>query len=438
MSSLLMTRSRGTWGNFNRFWASQSFAQMAGQVLYFGLPLLAASSLGLSASAVGLVTFFQFLPTIIFTPLAGLLVDRLDRRKALLVCHGARSVVLVLITCWWVLDPASMSSVWLVALACGSLNAVADIATLAIIPEVAPKDQLSSANSRIQTSLAVAQVAGPSASGFMVGLGTFSLPVGAGLAFLFALGIGLGFTVPQRVDAAGASGSTGTMPGSAITQLRDAVRIVVRHRLLRALIIQMGLFNLFEQAVITLFMLYGLREFGLSASGVGSILSLGAVGALVGSLLAPRLMRRLDRGTVLAVTMGLASLPPILLPMLSSAPSLVAGVVSAGVFLTYGWGLTAFNVASITTRHELISHGEQGRTSAFYRLVAYGALSLGAGLASGLTAVLTLRDALVVAVVGLVVSYLGFVCQVLGGWRRPSRRGSSIRRVRREGVVPDR
>ncbi|MEU5839998.1 MFS transporter [Streptomyces diacarni] len=420
---LPLTSSFATWSNFNRYWASQSFAQMAGQVLYFGLPLLAASSLDLSASAVGLVTFFEFLPTIVFTPVAGILVDRLDRRKALLVCHAARAIVLMLVAVLWTLDTALTSAVWLVALVCGGLNAVADIATLAIIPEVAPEGRLSSANSRVQASRSVAQVAGPSVAGLLVGLGTLSLPVAASATFLLALGLGVSFRYADNTEAKKA---TTSVRGTVIPQLRDAVKVIIRHRLLRALIVQMGLFNLFEQAVITLFMLYALQEFGFGASGVGALMALGSVGAVVGSLRAPRLMRRGKRGTILAFTMGVASLPPLLLPVLSSDSSLVVGVLSAGVFLTYGWGLATFNVASITTRHELIAHGEQGRTSAFYRLVAYGALSAGAGFASVLAAVLSLREALIIPTVGLMLAYLGFLYQLLDTWKRPAKRDTTF------------
>jgi MFS family permease len=162
--------------------------------------------------------------------------------------------------------------------------------------------------------------------------------------------------------------------------------------------------------MITIFLVYSVRELDMSASLVGFVMGIGALGAVTASLVSTRLAARVQRRTILVVCMGAASLAPFGLA-LAPVESGARVVVLAAVFFGYGAGVTAYNIQAMSFRQQLASADMQGRVGAVYRFFAYGALALGGLLAPALAEPLGLRPALLFLGVALVSGWIVFTAR---------------------------
>ncbi|WEK62126.1 MAG: MFS transporter [Candidatus Microbacterium colombiense] len=404
--------ARASWRSFNSYWISQSAAQVAGQLLTVAFPLIAVEVLGFGAFEASAATALQFIPYLVITPVAGVLVDRFARLPLIAWCHAGRAVLLG--GCAVVAALTSVPSwfFWAVVLVAGALNAVASVGTTALVPDIAPPDRLVAANSRLQLTVSIAQVVGPALAGLLVAA------LGAGVFAAMAVTFALSAVALLRVRARPVTGSDRLQGQSSFfAELWAGFRFVWRTPVLNVLIVQMTFFNLFEQAVLTIFMLTALKLLGFGAAGVGVVLGVGALGGVVGATIASRVSEHLGSIRTMLFATGAASVAPfalLLLPLLSVSSGMV---IASIIFGFYGLGLTVFNVQSNAVRHQLASRATQGRMAAVFRMSAFSAISLGAALGGGLVEWLGFVPALSCACAGLGVVFLIFVfrCSALSG-----------------------
>jgi MFS family permease len=131
--------------------------------------------------------------------------------------------------------------------------------------------------------------------------------------------------------------------------------------------------------------------------------SVGAIGAVLGSLLTVPLARRLGSGPATVVSAAVACCGLLLLVPLEGAGP-VAPLLAAALFVR-GLGLTGWNVQIRSLQQTLVPHRLLGRMNAAYLLLSYGAGAVGAlagGLAGG---VVGLRTVLVVSAVGVSLAW---------------------------------
>ncbi|MEU8998344.1 MFS transporter [Streptomyces caniferus] len=400
-NSVVAPKRNISWTQFNQFWVSQSFAQAAGQVLNVGFPLIAAEFLNLRPSEVAVTTSLQFIPYLIVTPIAGLVVDRVNRIRLVMACHGLRALVLALVGVLAANGSLTAPILWLTVLLAGSLNALASVGTLALVPDLAPEGGLAKANSRLQLSMSITQVVGPSMAGLLLALS------GDLVFFTIALAFSVAAAMILRTREGVVERATG-VPESWFATVLAGARFVRRTTTLWVLLLQMTLFNLFEQAVITLFMLFALRELDLDATQVGLVLGAGAIGSVAGASLAPRFKSARGVSAILILSTGLASVAPCAIPFVPQGSPIVSMAMSGLTFCFYGFGLTVFNVHSNTLRHQLAPRELQGRLAAVFRTSAFTSIALGAALGGMLAEHIPFRTAIGIACLGLVLSFALF------------------------------
>src|SRR6266545_3109518 len=152
---------RAVRGDFVKFWAGQTTSNLGSAFTLFALPLLVFTLTG-SPLNLGVTMATSYLPYLLFGLVLGAWVDRVDRKRLMIATDLARALVIALIP---LLDDAGLLDVWVlyaVAFATSTLTIAFDAAEFAAIPSLVPsKDDLVSANGRIQASYNAAQVAGP-------------------------------------------------------------------------------------------------------------------------------------------------------------------------------------------------------------------------------------------------------------------------------------
>src|SRR5207249_11491908 len=138
------------------------------QVSQRAIPWLAAVGLHASPLQFSLLGVLGFLPFILFALPAGVWVDRLRRRSILIVGDASRAVLLALIPVLWATHTLQMWHLLALQFAIGIFTVFFDVAYQSYLPSLVAREQLIEGNSKLQLTVSVSQVAGPSASGGLI------------------------------------------------------------------------------------------------------------------------------------------------------------------------------------------------------------------------------------------------------------------------------
>jgi len=389
-------RRESLWGHadFLRLWGGQTAALFGAQVTLLALPLTALQLLDASASQLGLLNALEYLPVACVTLLAGVLADRVRRRRLLIGANIGRALVLGLVPLFYWLGHLSLGLLYTVAFATGVFTAQFDVAYQAYLPSLIERRLLVEGNSKLQSSQSVAQTAGQGLSGVLIQLLTAPVAVVVNsFAYLVSVGTLLDIKTVEPVRQA---------PRRKVrAEVAEGWRVTLAHPVLRVVMLQSAWFNLLWDVVLVVMPLYGIRALHLGTAELGLVIAAGSVGAFGGSLVAGRFGRRLGTGRAMAVGMFLGCVALALLPLASGRGAPAVALLTAG-YVGNGFGLTIFNVHSVALRQALVPVELTGRVSATYRFAAFAVIPLG-GFGGGLLAgFLGTRTALVVTVAGLV------------------------------------
>ncbi|GAA2463473.1 MFS transporter [Agromyces soli] len=385
---------------FAALWASQATSNTADGILAAAAPLLVAS-LTRDPVIVAGMTVVQFLPWLVFTLPAGALTDRMDRRALLVAGNLLRALGFALLA---TSVAVGWQSVWLLYAAvfvAGTAETIVDNAALTVPPRLVPRAQLERANGRLfATQSVVNTFVGPP-------IGSFLMAVAATLAFftsagLFAVAAAAALLLPQlRPSAHDAATATDGPPPKASSVAVDIAAgwgHFWRHRLLRRVALISASFNFFGTATGAILVLLATGPLGVPEAWYGLFIAVPAAGAILGSLVAERVIPRIGGGPVMWAA---ALVPAASFAVLGLSTNLV--LVLVGMFLAAV--ATACNQIVVSTlRQAAVPDALLGRVTAAYRLIVLGAVPFG-GLAGGLLAgAFGLQPTFVIAAVGLALA----------------------------------
>jgi MFS family permease len=298
--------------NFRLLWIGQVLSGIGSSIGAIAYPLLV---LELSHSAViaGLVATISSLAAFGVRLPAGAFVDRVDRRKAMVICDAARAIVLGGLTVLVVLGDAS----WQVVLVAAVVDRLGDTlftpASMAVLPTIVPSPQLEAAWAATEARQYTANLVGPILGGILFGLGK-ALP--------FA-----GDTVSYGVSAVTSGRMTGAFAAtrdadSHVGLWREAfegIRVIWHDALLRAVIVQAPLINFMFTGTLFAVTL-SLRVHGTSGGTIGLVQSVIMVGGLLGAIVAPRIQGRFSLWQLVVALNGSAALFLVVAATLTPSP----------------------------------------------------------------------------------------------------------------------
>ncbi|MFJ9951830.1 MFS transporter [Kitasatospora sp. NPDC091207] len=370
---------------FNLFWAGQTVSTVGDRVTLFVVPTLMIFVLHASALQVGVVAMAQYLGIPLLGPVAGVLVDRWDKRRTMLVCDLVRLLAVAVIPLAYWRDALSTPLlVGCVAVISGA-TIFFNVGYLVAVPAVAPKDQLVRAYSRLEGSGSVSEVAGPSiAAGLYSALGVAALLVDAASYLVSAVCF-------RRMRPWGERTVT---TGSVRERLTAGFRLNRADPVLRRVVAAAVTLNCGGPVFVTVLPVLAYRGLDVPVGTFGAAMSVAAVGALAGAVVAPRISERFGLGRTLAWSLLLHCLVGL---GVLAAPALPAGPVIAVTMGCYGFFMSCINVCSAPTRQSRMPDQHQGVMHAAFRTVTWGVIPLAAlvgGLAvSLLTGPLGILDA---------------------------------------------
>jgi len=164
--------SGGLWSNadFLKLWSGQSISEFGSQVSALAIPWLAAVGLHASPIDFSVLGMLGFLPFILFALPAGVWVDRLRRRPILIAGDASRAVLLAYIPIAWALGILDIWQLMALQFVIGIFTVFFDIAYQSYLPSLVEREQLVEGNSKLQTTVAAAGIAGPGVAGVLIGV----------------------------------------------------------------------------------------------------------------------------------------------------------------------------------------------------------------------------------------------------------------------------
>jgi len=348
---------------FRRLWLAQLGAAFGEAIASVALPLLAYAVTG-SASLASAIFVAQLMPRILLAPIAGVLADRLDRRRVMLAADLGRALLVAVIP---FSDRAWQLAVLATLVAIGS--AAARPAELAAVPMVVPAGQLVAALSASQVATSFVRIVGPAVGAALVGLAGPGPAFGAqAVCFLASFAVLWGLELPAVARPAG---------GDALAEIRRAVGDGLRQVWVNPIVRGITAVEMLWQTVVACFavVLVVLTErtlaLGDEAGTVyGLLMAAFSAGTTLGALVAGRVERRIGRPRLMAI----GYLAPLMLVPAGLAPELpVLFVCWAILGFTDAWAVIAMQAYLA----EAVADELRGRVYATW----VGAVSLGAAIA---------------------------------------------------------
>ncbi|WP_329792045.1 MFS transporter [Lentzea sp. DG1S-22] len=380
------------------------------------LPLLVLQSTS-SPMALSLVVMAAEIPWVLLSLHAGVVVDRLDRRRVMVWADLGRFVVLVALAV--LVLTAQVDLLWLVlaAFLLGVGQVFFDIAAQSAVPDFVSRDprSLATANGRI----VAADSGGEDFAGPPLGSALFAvwnvLPFAANALSFAASGL-LIFSIRANAKPENTSGAPRKRIRSDIV---EGVRWLFGNRTLRALAVVSCLGNVAATAQFAMLALLAEDVLELRDLGFGLLLTATAVGATLGGLAAAAAGKRFGPGTVMIV--GKAGVGAAILVL-----GLVANAwVAAVMMMVTGALMTAEKVVVSTLRQQIVPDELLGRVLSSSRLVVMIGGPVGAALGGVLASVFGVQVSYVVAGVFLILVALVFYPALNNRALAASRQGSS-------------
>jgi MFS family permease len=375
--------------DFWKFWVGQTISNLGSSFTQWAVPLL-VYDLTHSAVNLGVATAATFLPYLLVGLPLGAWMDRVDRKRAMVALDALNSIVILSIPLAATFGDLNVWLIYAVTFIQSTIFIAFSAGEFAAIPSLVPKEDLVTANGRIQASYSAAQVAGPVLAGALLSVLplTWVLAVDAGSFAISALSLSL---VRRSFNAAEDEPQERK---SILHDVREGLRYVLSHPVLRNISLMMALINFVGATTYSQLVLFGSERLDASKREIGLLFAAGSAGVVVTGLLAGRLRKRFSF-TALAMTS---------LMLMGACTIIFAGMRwywAALPFWAAAGGLgILFNINTGSLRQAIVPNHLLSRVLSIAAVLAWSAIPAGA-LVGGWVVSATGNVALVYGVIGI-------------------------------------
>ncbi len=272
-------------GRYAKLWAASTTSALGSGLATIAAPLFVAARttnpLVVSASFA-----VSWLPWLLFSLPGGVLVDRVDRRRLMIVIDCVRVGAVGVLAVAILADRADIALLYVVLFLVNTGEVVFRSASQAMIPSVVARDQLERANGWLAGGATLMQgmIAGP--------LGGFLFVVAACIPFFANAGTYAASAVLLGVVAGAYKATSMQGPRRSVRkEVVDGLRWLAHQRLLRTMAVLIGLLNVTLIAATSVLVLLAKQRLGLNSVGYGLLFTCMAVGGILGSVIGDRLIR---------------------------------------------------------------------------------------------------------------------------------------------------
>lgn len=396
-------RTRSLWrhADFMKLWTGETISQLGTQITLLALPLTAIVILRASPFQVGLLGTLEYLPFILVGLPAGVWVDRLRRRRILIVGDLGRVVALGSIPLAYGLGVLHIAQLYVVAFVTGVLTVFFDVSYQSYLPSLVDRDQIVDGNAKLEISRSGAYLAGPGIAGLLIE--ALKAPMAILADAISYLGSALFIFFIRRKEAPVQWHGPDRAKPRMRNEIWEGLRYVLGNKLLRSIAACTATSNLFSQVAGAVVLIFAVRRLGMSPGTIGLAFALGNIGFLLAAFIAPRVARRLGIGRTIvgsAMLFGFAWFPAALMTKETAFLLLLAGMFIAG------FGGTIYNINQVSLRQSITADRMQGRMNATMRFMVWGTIPIGYFVGGVLGGSIGLRPTLWVAAVGSLLAFI--------------------------------
>jgi MFS family permease len=412
---------RRNW-RFQLLWLGAGASNLGDAAVNLALPLLIILTTG-SPVLAGLAAAISMAFSILVGVPAGVWVDKMDRRRILLLAETALALIWGAFAVVAYLDAVTIWNVVLVSALSGTAAAFTGPAHAAALQALVPKSQLATAYAQGQARAYAIQLGGPPVGGLLYAISRASPFAFRVFVALIAISCYLAARVPRRPlketdrrqPAADAKQASRTARATGMkNDIAEALRWLFGQHGLRAVFGMAFFFNPIVNAIwVPIIVLVTVR--GGESLDVGIIMAGVGVGGLLGSLLASRLSKLVPAGKLVLLVGFVMGLSYCLIPLpVGTYWPMVPIIVSC-------LAAPALNVAIMALLGNIVPSDMMGRMSSLMRLAFQGFTPLGPILGGVLAAALGGGGALVVCGVALLLlTLIGSASPALRNLRVPA------------------
>jgi len=357
-------------GDFWLYFAGQLISQVGSSFTLFALPLL-VFKLTHSATNLALTTASNILPYPLFGLVLGAMVDRVNRKRMMLLTDVARGGVILALPVLALSGTLHVQAIYGVAFVQSTLGILFDCGEFAAIPSLVGRDDLVAANGRIMATNSAGQVLGPILAGVLVTLMPPAdlLFFDAASFFLSAASLAVirrSFNAPHP-DAPPSAGVSGLL-----ADVRAGLRYVWSNPVLRSISLMMALINFVSATENSQLVLFAKRVLRATDSQVALLFAAGAAGVVIVSMAAAPIRRKLTFAVTALGALVVAGLTVTAMALIGSYPAaLVLWAASSG------FGLL-LNINTQSLRQAIVPSHMYGRIISIAGVLAWSAIPLGA------------------------------------------------------------
>ncbi|WFE40448.1 MFS transporter [Micromonospora sp. WMMD998] len=353
-------------GRFARLWTASTLSALGSGTATVAAPLYVASRTD-DPLVVSVGAAVSWLPWLLFALPGGVVADRVDRRRLMVLIDWARVGALAVLAAAMLADRAGIALLYLVLFVVNTGEVVFRVAAQAVLPAVVPRSRLERANGWLSGGTQVTQnmIAGPFGGFLFVLAAAAPFALNAGTYALSAVLVGL---------------LAGTYRGAPTRDERRSVRAEVAEgfrwlraqRLLRTMALLIGLLNVTLTAALAVLVLLATERLGLGSVGYGALFTCLAVGGLLGSVVGDRLIAAIT--ATWTVRVGLLVEAGLHLALAASRSAAVVG------FALFAFGVhgALWNIVVNSLRQRLTPPALMGRVGSTTLFVAAGGNCVGA------------------------------------------------------------
>ena len=379
-------------GSYWRLWSATAISNLGDGISGVAYPWV-ASAVTRSPLLIAAAGFASRLPWLIFTLHAGVLTDRFDRRKLIVAMDSARGVLTLIVGAIILLNRDSLPSLndlssitdlktnWplyitlvITAFLFGLAEVLRDNSAQTLMPSVVDKENLEKANGRMWSAEALTNsFIGPP-------LGSFIIAVAIYLPFFIDAG---SFFVAVALIATikGSFAPVQDKPREKMNfkvEIKEGFAWLWAHSLLRPMAIILGCMNGLGTMIGATFILFSQEVLHTSVFVFAVLGTAGAIGGIVGGLLAPKISQRLGSGPSLWLALAIGPVGAVIVGTTHSWQ--VVWVIVIFESLT---GIL-WNTITVSLRQSIIPTNLLGRVNSVYRFFAWGSIPIGMFLGGGL------------------------------------------------------
>jgi DHA3 family macrolide efflux protein-like MFS transporter len=340
--------------DFRLLWLGQVISNFGDSLTGLAILLLINRLTGGSASAIALGAIVQAIPQLTFGLLAGVYVDRMERKRIMIVSDILRGIMvlgLVLVT--------SEELLWLIYLITfiqAAIGVFFNPARTAYVALIVPKEGLLSANSLSQTSRIIAGVAGTAAAGGLIGALDLYWPVfgvDSLTFFISAIFITRILTKSRIRETEISKGG-----GAVFKQLKEGLRVIFSSRLLTGTVVAMGVTMLGLGAVNILLVPFVVNDLQIAETWFAALEGSQTFSMVLSGALVAALASRFKPTHIASIGLGLLGVSVGLIASVTGVWGLML------VFFLVGWFLTPIQASLVTLIQTEVTDEVRGRASA--------------------------------------------------------------------------